>query len=304
MKPVFVATLLSVVGLGACDDSFTKGWLVDRTRVLGVRFEGQAGTSAAASVPGETTRATWVIASPRGAPRLAWAYALCTPPAGVFPEPRCNTPLLASGAGSADDALVAMDIAVPPETGEARELLVLAAFCETGPAELDATKLDGRCGGGGAPLLASATLRLVSSGANRNPVVAEDDVTFDGAALVGSPLRAGAACSSGEAVVVAPGSKHEFALRFRGDEREPEASLEGGVETLIASHVVTGGELERQFSWLEPREAAPKSVGMEWTAPSVAAVSKEGLGVEAVFVVRDGRGGLGFLRRAVCVRTP
>jgi hypothetical protein len=299
-------SLLVLALSAACDDTFVKGWLVDRTRVLGARVEVVSEPARASIAPGEPAKVTWIVGAPNGTGRLEWAFAGCAPPVGLLPEPHCEGPTLVSGSGTSDGELVPMDVVAPPAEalGDARALLLLAAFCEHGAPSLDARKFEATCDGGAPALLASATMRLSSSGPNRNPEIVSEGVLFDGAAMPASTARVGPSCIGGGSPTVVAGSAHGFTFRFRNEDREPAAESGGAPETLIASHVATAGELDRQYSALEPGDAAPKEVAIPWTAPSKEEVPSGSRLVEVFFVLRDGRGGLAFARRTVCVRTP
>ncbi|HVJ91824.1 MAG TPA: hypothetical protein VM580_18620, partial [Labilithrix sp.] len=187
--------------------------------------------------------------------------------------------------------------------GDLRELLFLAAFCESGDASLETTRFEATCTSGSPARLASATIRLASAGPNNNPEVATDAVIFDGMPMANPAAAPSASCADEpNAPVVAPGTKHRLGLRFRGDERESSPDVADGLENILASHVVTAGKLERQYSMFEPREAAPKEVSVEWTAPPLEQVAQAGRLVSLYVVLRDGRGGTAFVRRAICTR--
>lgn len=299
-------SLLYLAFVFGCEETDTKGWLVDRTRVLGVRFEAKADPARASIAPGEVMRATWLVGAPNGTGRLSWAYAVCGPVAGNFPEARCEGPVLASATGASEGELVHMELEAPRAEVVAglEELQMLVAFCDAGDAALDAARFAGTCAGSDVPArLASATIRLEAAGPNRNPEIAADDVLLDGQPLPPSTLRPGPTCAGAlEAPVLAPGSKHAFTIRFRGDEREPVPGSREGVESILATHVVTAGELERQYSMLDPTDPVPKEARVEWTAPPREQVPEGGRLAEIYLVVRDGRGGAAFGRRTVCVR--
>jgi hypothetical protein len=285
-----------VVAVLGCDDTDTKGWLVDRTRVLGARIESKTDPSRAAIAPGETMRVAWLVGAPNGTGALSWSYALCPPVGGNFPEPRCTTAPLAAGKGTSNGDLSVMEMDVPASNQS--ELLLIAAFCDSGDVSLDAARFVGTCSSGAPARLASATVRLVSAGPNENPEMAPDTVLFDGVPMPAPAAEPTAPCDAAAPVVTA-GSKHAFAVRFENAQRE--ATPEGPLESLLASHVVTDGDLDRQYSSLEPRESAPKDASVKWTAPSRDRVG-EGRQVELYVVLRDGRGGAAFARRSVCVR--
>ncbi|MBX3193437.1 MAG: hypothetical protein KF819_41025 [Labilithrix sp.] len=299
-------SLLYLAFVFGCEETDTKGWLVDRTRVLGVRFEAKADPARTAIAPGEAMRATWLVGAPNGTGRLTWAYAVCAPVQGNYPEPRCEGPVLASASGASEGELVAMELEAPRAEAVAgvEELQMLVAFCDAGDAALDASRFAGTCAGSDVPArLASATIRLEAAGPNKNPEIAPDSVLLDGQPMTPSTLRPGPSCA-GEAAapVVVPGSKHAFTIRFRGDEREPVPGSREGVESILASHVVTTGELGRQYSMLDPSDPVPKEARVEWTAPPREQVPEGGRLTEVYLVLRDGRGGAAFARRTVCVR--
>ncbi|HVH47876.1 MAG TPA: hypothetical protein VM925_36330 [Labilithrix sp.] len=297
-RRVSLSSLFALAFVFGCEETDTKGWLVDRTRVLGARIEATADPSRASIAPGEAMRVTWLVAAPNGTGHSTWAYALCAPVVGNFPEPKCEGSTFASAKGATDGELVTMELDVPADVGDLQELQLLAAFCEGGETTLDATRFEATCTGGASARLAAADIRLAAAGPNRNPEIAADAVLFDGAPMAPSTARPGPCGSDTMSPVVNAGTKHAFVVRFRGDERE---SAPDGVESLLASHVVTTGKLERQYSMLDPKDAVPKDVSVEWTAPGRDQVG-EGRVAEIYVVVRDGRGGAAFARRTVCVR--
>ncbi len=268
--------LVPFLTLLACDDTDNRGWLVDRTRVLGVRIEATNDASRAAIVPGERMRATWLVGAPNGTGELRWSYAVCLPVVGNNPEPRCEGATLATGSGIARGAFVTMELEAPP-VADARELQLLAAFCEGGDVSLDAQRFDATCTGGAVARLASASIRLAAAGPNANPELAPDAIRFDGAPLLE------ASCAR-----ALPRTKHTITIHLDGREREP-------AEDVLVSHVVTAGELERQYSMLGPNEPVPRDLSVEWTAPET------GRETEIFVVLRDGRGGSTLTRRTVCV---
>lgn len=295
---VVVLTALQVLGAG-CADDFSKGWLVDRVRVLGALAHPADRPETSSLAPGDRARITWLVAPPERPPaRMGWAFAVCAPPPGNFAEPACAAPA-GEGRGEAiavegetsGTELVPMDIDVPRDLGA--ELLVIAAFCADGAAALDAPSFTARCSGGAEPLLASTVLEVGAERPNANPAVGDDAVTLDGAPL---PLL-GARPRCGDPSVRDVRASADLELGFRFDEAAREAG-----ETLVVTHVVTAGELVRQYSALEPSEPTPKAVKLTWTAP--AADAADGSLSFFYFVLRDGRGGVAFARRAVCVRRP
>jgi hypothetical protein len=95
-------------------------------------------------------------------------------------------------------------------------------------------------------------------------------------------------------------------IRFIVDRDDREALPDGESpagdlrETLTLSHLATGGDLERQFSVIEPTDTrAPPSVSLDWRAPKDAPAT--GTLVRFAFVLRDGRGGADWTLRDLCV---
>jgi hypothetical protein len=296
--------MATVLAVAACGGLEPRGWLLDRTRVLAARVEAASEPRRASLSPGEQARISWLVAGPGAPPRLAWAYALCAAPTGNTAEPRCATRVLAAATGQGDGGVVVMDLAVPPPSSieDARELLLLAAFCETGAPALDALSFTATCAGASAPLLASTKLRLASEGPNQNPTSLDDAVRAADAVLPPSAGEsAGGPCEpTADAPRVAAGVSVDLAYDLRDADRE-DVPPPGRREQLLLTHVVTAGELDRQYSALDPEEPA-RTVTVPWTAPARDTVGPGGLLVRVIFVLRDGRGGTSFARRAVCVR--
>ncbi|MBC7174228.1 MAG: hypothetical protein H5U40_17420, partial [Polyangiaceae bacterium] len=71
-------------------------------------------------------------------------------------------------------------------------------------------------------------------------------------------------------------------------------------ESLQITYVATAGEMDRTFGFIDPGEnTIIDTVG--WEPPLADEVPPEGLLVRFYFVVRDGRGGVDYLERALCV---
>lgn len=285
--------------LGACDETDSKGWLVDRARLLGALAEATTEPTRAALVVGEQASVTWLVASPTPLGAISYAWAACAPPAGSQPTPRCEGTVLASGTGTASAfGLVGAPLTVPGVAGD--EVYLLGAFCPNGsaPPILDAAAFQATCAEGTA-LLGTTTLRL--GGGNHNPPIGEGDVLLDGVAIPPAtigPVDATCAGEPGAPIVLADGREHQLGFQFRDEQRETDAA--GKREALVVTHVISTGELDRQYSALDP-DAAPGVVTVTWTAPT-GGVPEAGRIIETFFVLRDGRGGTTFARRTLCVR--
>lgn len=286
--------LLFVCAMGACEDSIHAGWLVDRPRVLGARVSAIADTRRASLAPGERGRIEWLVAVPDGPPKLAWTFVACVAPEGRFARPRCETPVVATGSGASTSELVTTELTAPTTEALAgsTELVVLAAFCVEGTPTLDARELTATCGAGD-PLLASAYVRLATTEPNTNPP--PPAVRLGDAPLVEDDRgTAGAPCtSSPSAPKVAPAAEIDFVHIFDGAARERQ-------EWLTLSTVVTGGELDRQYSAFDSDEEATKEARVAWTAPK-GGVPPAGRVVRLYALLRDDRGGASFSRFSVCV---
>lgn len=296
------AALLAVVC--ACSDYEPKGWLLDRTRILGAHTEAVAERSRASLLPGERATVTWLVVNPDAPPRLSWSFAVCLVPAGNFASPRCDSPPLAAGVGSSDGELVAMDFATPPlvATGDAQGLLLLGAFCANGAAALDPRAFTATCAGGGEALLGSTRLRLANAGINHNPRIADDAIRFGDVPLPPAKFSvpAGPCAGAPDAPVVQAGAPG-VNVHFRFDDAAREV-VPDGHEGLVLSHFVTSGEIDRQFSSLDPAQSAPQDADIELTAPGRETVDASGRLVRLFFVLRDDRGAMSFAVRSVCVR--
>ncbi len=274
MKRVPLSSSVLLFGLFlACGDPLGKGWLVERPRVLGARSSVATDDARATPAPGEKVFVDWLVGAPGPLPRLGTSFVACVAPEGTYPEPRCEAPIASASVLHEGDAPIRFELTMP----DAREVLVLGAFCEGDAASLEPRAFVATCSNGAEPILATASVKGSAQGTNLNPPLAEDAVRFDGAILA----------KTGPAPCVAKDSPHTFAVAL-GD-REPG-------ETLLLSHIVNGGKLGRQFSALEPDEA-PRTITIPWTAPTTA-----GPTVAIWFVLRDGRGGTTFERREICVR--
>jgi len=298
--PALCAAIALVHG---CSDYEPRGWLIDRTRVLGARTEAVAEPGRASLSPGERATVTWLVVTPDAPPRLSWSFVACLPPKGYYASTRCTGPVLAFGAGTSDGELVTMELETPTlvATGDAPELLVLGAFCANGAVALDHRTFTARCLGGGDALLASTRARLAKAGINRNPVIADDAVRLGDIQLPPAKFSVPLGPCSGDpdAPLVQAGAESNVQIRLDEAAREEVSSVREG---LMLSHVVTSGELDRQYSSFEPAQAAPRNVSVALTMPGAQPGDTPGRLVRLFFILRDDRGAMGFAVRSICVR--
>ncbi len=286
--PVIVASGAFVV-TSACGEPPFDGWRLDRTRVLAARVEAIAEPSRASLRPSEPARITWLVTGRAPPPRLAWAFAACVPPAGLRASPRCEGPALVSGSGASPGERAVMDLVVPPAEAApgASELLVLAAFCTAGDVALDPRAFEATCASGERPLLATTRLPIATGAApvNANPAIEAGAIRLGDAVW---PEAAGSTCDGLPSVRV--GTEVSVAVTPRPIDREVSPA---GREALLLATFADAGELERQFTALEPEDEG--DLVFPFVAPSAV-----GERVRLVFVLRDGRGGTSFTTRALC----
>ncbi len=94
---------------------------------------------------------------------------------------------------------------------------------------------------------------------------------------------------------VTPGSAETFT------ETDPNTgTTQDVVESLQIAYTATAGHMDRTFGFIDPPEMTVRdSVG--WDLPAAADVPPDGLLVRFFFTVRDGRGGVDWAERAICV---
>jgi hypothetical protein len=114
-------------------------------------------------------------------------------------------------------------------------------------------------------------------------------------------------------VVVAGSAKQVLRLVTDGDDREayvPAATATtpapaAALEELQLSSFATAGKLDNQYALILSDDTRPDAdVSFKWEPPAVGDVPATGLTVHFHFVVRDGRGGLDWTHRALCVVAP
>ena len=269
----------------ACSNTFEKQSRISKLRILGVRAE-PAELLIEEGKPPPRTTLTALAVDPSGATiQLRWA--LCTVQ-GAVPSPSIQCP----GSDGIDlfstNGSAVLDLGVepfrtqydrlvggggaPPEG--VRKLLADGVPVIIGLTATTATdRLDG---------ITTVTLRTTEHGPiNHNPDLAT--LQADGATLAadGSSTVAG-----GSTVRLAP-------IPAEGSH---ELMPDGTIEKLNYSFYATGGDIQslRSVDTTATGEAADPSI--DWLAPALAG------SVQLWVVVRDGRGGQGFMTRTVQVR--
>ncbi|WP_394833512.1 hypothetical protein LVJ94_44095 [Pendulispora rubella] len=274
MKRIALALLLA--STAACNDDFSQGWRIDKTRVLGAKAMVDGDTSRASPAPGEAFHVDWFVVSPGGSVPTTWRLTACRRADGVRTS-QCDGPSLAEVSGAGKMPTVSLT-APPAETlGDATHLLVWG--------DIEKTNVD-----------YAVMLQTAKNGSNRNPRIDAADVLLDG-----QPWTAeDGVCEGALPSVVADDAKHEVALVVRESNRE---TLDGGRETMQLSHFTTAGKLERLYSVLDGSDPAiDKALSVPWEAKRDVAPPAGGMVVHFYFSLRDSRGGMDFATRALCMR--
>lgn len=305
---------LGAVVLSGCGEPLVPPELIVNNRVLGARVEVTDDPTAAWPEPNERGTVRWLTASPEGAPALGWTASLCAAEAVSRGLPICAAPSFTTvtSEGTTDDEPV-LEFETPSRAGlqGASQLAVMAAFCESGTPSVAVSGVDvttTRCPEPKEqPLFATFGIQVALDGAtNENPEFEAVAVKLDGdnwpAWTEGSEEAPD--CSTAELPVhrvPADGKTHQIELTVPSALSERIAGLSvhsSAREILQLSHFVTAGELERVYSTVALGATEGKVV-VTWTAPD--SVKRQGELMRLYMVLRDGRGGVSWSRRALCI---
>ncbi len=301
--PRAVATLLLAAVAIGCGPTFDPASLIEKTRVVGARVEVDGAPDRASPAPGETATVTWLVTSPAEIPALGWAFALCAPSA--LGDLNCDSAPLELYQGT--DTPPRVTIAVPgaDALGTARTLTLYGRICVSSAPTFDPESGYPACTDGGDGTTAAVSIALQDgTDANHNPV-ADHAFTFDGQPWAAN--AGGDACMAGLRVKAGT-EEHAITILAEGSDRESYTALSGYPpvptalrETLEISEFTTSGKLKTGVSFVEAADSAAQTmVPVKWTTPKPADVTTE-KPVTFTFVVRDGRGGIDWTTRSVCV---
>ena len=306
-----LALVLVVPLAPGCIEDFDPASRIQSTRILGARVAVDGAPDEAWPRPGQSFELRWLVAAPGPVPPLESVFLACPAAPVQFGMDTCGgAPALAGEcAGGSDPTCVRVDVPVMPP---AEELLVAGVLCENGAPELDLARETFGCAGDGAtgtPAFFTVHLRDgdAEGAGNLHPVIMS--VTFDGdplpepaaGVLDGEPTP----CPAGIPVVAVDGATHEIGVTVTDASLETFSVMDddGSVETLTEeiqiSHFVTAGELDRQFSLIDVDD---RVATVEWAAPTAESLGAGERVVEVLLVARDGRGGMAWSGRALCVR--
>lgn len=308
---------LSAALCTACGDPLVAPELIVDNRVLGARAQSVDDSERAWLAPAERGLVRWLVVAPEAAPALGWASSLCVAQTVSRGLPRCAAKSFARFTRDVEaNEEPQFEFSMPGQEafGSARQVAIFNAFCSSGAPVMDELGVDPtttRCPDlGERPLFATLELSL-SDGSSQNlhPSFAGSSFGFDqrnwptiDAPANGSSVVSGA-CSADDPTlpsVRAGSAAHQLqldlpsgsseALEMRSPHSPPR-------ETLQLAHFTTAGDLERAYSTLD--SAGASKLSLTWTPPGE--VPAEGQLVRFYFVLRDGRGGSDWTRRAVCV---
>jgi hypothetical protein len=194
---------------------------------------------------------------------------------------------------------------------------MFGAVCEGGALALGAAASSTACAGDVASAnVARFAIPVAAAGATptRHPALGNDAVELDGAPWTAEPAGdAGAPCDATAGLPVVAAGSAELKLRLVTDADDRETFVPPGapagsapvLEALQLSNFATAGKLAGSYQAIPATDARPDADFVaKWTPPAASVVPAGGLTVNFHFVVRDGRGGLDWLHRAVCVASP
>lgn len=279
--------LLAALGLIGCDDPLAYPQDIDRMRVLGARTTVNGDASRAWPNAGEAVSLEWLVADPEPAPLVGWFFAACPSQARSRGTPECTGPVFAQASAPAPStASPRFDFTAI----EAERILVLGLVCRDGVV----TGLDDTCPGERERVL----FELVVGGDNANPRLADATLTLDGTPWPAPSDLANGACAA-EDLPAPSGAKLQVGLTLAGSDRDPiedPTGLAPPYEPLFVSQFSTLGHFARPLSVIEGT-SDDFEISVSWRAPDDAAGER----ARFYFVVRDGRGGVDWSARTLCL---
>jgi hypothetical protein len=304
---MLVAAAVAVVAVGCSNDLPTASRL-ERTRVLGARVQIAVDPGRADAMTGEIAGVEWLLAGPRAPGALAWTFAVCD----AVDSACSDAPtMIVSGTGAPVLAPFTAPATVPDD---AHGPLMLGAVCEDGSPTVDATTALPACTTASTSSnVVRFAIPVVPVGAtpNHHPNLANDMFTLDGAPWTSVPMGdAGGPCDTTTALPIVEAGAPERQLRVITDADDRESFVVAGataatLEALQLSSFATAGKLGGSYALIPSTDMRPDAdVTVKWTPPTRAEVPATGMTVQFHFVVRDGRGGLDWAHRALCVVAP
>ncbi len=327
-----IIAAVAVLAAGCAPDLTSSSLLVRSRALVGIiTVDGDPTRSNPA--PGESATIEIVFGDPGAKPARTWVLAMCEPQATTFGTPICSSLLGAPAVSSTLDTTPPFDppsiaFTVPSESelaAETTELLMVASVCSGGVVDTVGIEqwladLAGGTASGAPPICTDgvgggelATLRVPidrDGRVNRQP---EIDSVRRGGASFANPAPDDApstgCVSLGGSIPVVPVTVQELFFEVIVTDESAETFTEIDdvtgqpvevTETLQIEYVATAGDMDRTFGFIDPGEETV-SDGVGWELPPAGEVPADGLLVRFWFSVRDGRGGVDIVERAVCV---
>lgn len=315
MRKSFYGAALLLLLLPACGDPLESGSLLDRARLLGVRVEIDGDPTRASPAPGETANLRWFVASPddslwsgavtacAGAPNQTGFPSCVGEPFGVSP----------SGAPSLEPVTTLTLPGVDAFAGGTGDVLLLGVFCANG-----LPTVDGCSEGTTVSEIVTFTFpaSLGVDPPNHHPSIADEAWSYDEMPWDPPPADVPATgCASAPSDASFPhvvwreeDDPPRIGITTHPDDREPYLELVftdmmatrvEAREELSIAHVATAGRYSRPQTDIFSDERL--DVDVPWAHPPRDEVPADGLTVEMIAVMRDGRGGMDWTRRALCL---
>lgn len=327
--------ILALCILAACSESFLPPSAVTDLRVVGALVEVEGKPGRANPDPGDTIRVSNLVIdrgfppstepAPLSPPPLQWSLVACVPEPTFLALPICRNVLPCEGCEATPPensfAFPIVRFQVPSaaelEAVEATSVVLQGAICANGPpVELDAiirfvtgeTDVLEPCADPndeGRFISVEVSIEQQPDNPNLNPSIA--DVTLNGAPW---PLpfdqgvrrdRPDSGCASlvdDESVLPRAGGPAPT-IRLTATDDSFQEYMMGDMtltEEMQVSWLADGGGFEFSFSFItDPARTAP----IQWAPPNFA--NPGGTLVRFNFLIRDGRGGIDWVDRGLCV---
>lgn len=277
----------AVLGMGTlvclgCGEPLKEAQRIEDPRVLGVRIEGESGSSQVA--PGEQVELSLLLAGPAGPVDAEVAFRVCVGAESERGVPACGGPPFLEGTALLSDFPVSAEL--PDDVALGARIVVLGVACAGSEPTLSANPLDWGCSDVDAPLRFSFETSVASgSERNQNPDLTQVTVEMSGTSL---PLDDPSAAPSCDPNVAAVNANETHELRVELGQSAVEAD-----EALQVSLFSTEGHLQRQFTFLDPDQP---SFSIEFEAGAAEKAAKQYL------VIRDSAEGVSWASWSFCQR--
>lgn len=285
------AFLLSLALLG-CDDPLAYPQDIDRLRVLGARASVAGDITRAWPLPGESVSLEWLVAAPDPSPNLGFAFTACVSQSSARGTPECAGPVFSSVVSASLSANAPrFDFVVPTDATD--RVLVRGRICQDSLPQ----SVDESCASEGEAVLFEVFVSDPDR-KNLNPSLADAALALGELPWAPALKPDDSACAPTDPLVK---SGVERLIRVDLDEtdREPlndPSGLAPAREPLLLSHFSTRGHLARPLTVVEG-DGTTATLSVPWRAPRDAA----GTRVRFYFVLRDGRGGVDWSIRTLCL---